>query len=110
METVIVTGGGASGLAAAIVMLLRRRSARLHRQELEDKLREEQRERNENELKFHTDFLHEIKTPLTDTVLHVTAHQHGKAAEVDEPEAPAEKELVTPATKEAAALAAKENK
>ena len=52
----------------------------------------------------------EIKTPLTDTVLHVTAHQHGKAAEVDEPEAPAEKELVTPATKEAAALAAKENK
>ena len=53
------------GLAAAIVMLLRRRSARLHRQELEDKLREEQRERNENELKFHTDFLHEIKTPLT---------------------------------------------
>ena len=32
----------------------------------------------------------EIKTPLTDTVLHVTAHQHGKAAEVDEPEAPAE--------------------
>ena len=52
----------------------------------------------------------EIKTPLTDTVLHVTAHQHGKAAEVDEPEAPAEKALVTPATKEAAALAAKENK
>ena len=53
----------------------------------------------------------DIKTPLTDTVLHVTAHQHGKAAEVDEPEAaPAEKEVVTPAMKEAAALAAKENK
>ena len=51
----------------------------------------------------------EMKTPLTDTVLHVAAHQHVKAADVIE-EAPAEKEVVTPATKEAAALAAKENK
>lgn len=51
--------------AAAIVLVLHRRSVRRHREELEDKLLEEQRERNENELKFHTDFLHEIRTPLT---------------------------------------------
>lgn len=54
-----------SAVAAVVILLLKRRGARLHRQELEDKLREEQRERNENELKFHTDFLHEIRTPLT---------------------------------------------
>ncbi len=51
--------------AAGIAVSLHRRSIRLHRKELDDKLREEQRERNENELKFHTDFLHEIRTPLT---------------------------------------------
>ena len=51
--------------AAGVAAGLHRRSVRRHREELEDKLREEQRERNENELKFHTDFLHEIRTPLT---------------------------------------------
>ena len=51
--------------AAGIALVLHRRSVRRHKEELEDKLREEQRERNENELKFHTDFLHEIRTPLT---------------------------------------------
>ena len=49
----------------AFVLYLRRRSVEEHRRELEGKLREEERERNENELKFHADFLHEIRTPLT---------------------------------------------
>ena len=53
------------GLAAAAALCLKRRNALIHKKELEDKLKEEQRERNENELKFHTDFLHEIRTPLT---------------------------------------------
>lgn len=54
-------------LSAVILIIIkaRRDNARRHRKELEDKLRQEQQERNENELKFHTDFLHEIKTPLT---------------------------------------------
>lgn len=47
------------------VVMIHRRNVRRHQEELTDKLREEQRERNENELKFHTDFLHEIRTPLT---------------------------------------------
>lgn len=49
----------------ALVLYLRRRNIEEHRRELDAKLREEERERNENELKFHTDFLHEIRTPLT---------------------------------------------
>lgn len=49
----------------ALLLYLRRRSVEQHRRELEGKLREEERERNKNELKFHTDFLHEIRTPLT---------------------------------------------
>lgn len=53
------------GAALWVSVRLRRRSARRHREELEEKLQEEQRERNENELKFHTEFLHEIRTPLT---------------------------------------------
>ena len=52
-----------SGVAAGVY--LRRRSERERRRELDEKLLEEERERNENELKFHTDFLHEIRTPLT---------------------------------------------
>ena len=43
----------------------KRRSDRKHREDVERKLHAEQQERNEEELKFHTDFLHEIKTPLT---------------------------------------------
>ena len=56
------------GILAAVILGvvgMHRRSVRHHQEELADKLREEQRERNENELKFHTDFLHEIRTPLT---------------------------------------------
>ena len=53
------------GAVIWVSVRLRRRSARRHREELEKKLHEEQRERNENELKFHTEFLHEIRTPLT---------------------------------------------
>ena len=49
----------------AVGVFLRRRSLEEHRRELDAKLRQEERERNENELKFHTDFLHEIRTPLT---------------------------------------------
>lgn len=44
-----------------------RRKRRRHQYdlEIERKLRLDEQRRNENELKFHTDFLHEIKTPLT---------------------------------------------
>ena len=49
----------------ALALYLRRRSIEERRRELDGKLREEERERNQNELKFHTDFLHEIRTPLT---------------------------------------------
>ena len=55
----------AVGMAVVVALYLKRRNALIHKKELEDKLKEEQRERNENELKFHTDFLHEIRTPLT---------------------------------------------
>lgn len=52
-----------------IVYLVRTALVRRNRQhyqlEMEHKLRLEEEQRNENELKFHTDFLHEIKTPLT---------------------------------------------
>ena len=43
----------------------KRISDRKHREDVQKKLHAEQQERNEEELKFHTDFLHEIKTPLT---------------------------------------------
>ena len=52
-------------VAIWVALYLRKRSIRQHHEELEAKLQEEQRERNENELKFHTEFLHEIRTPLT---------------------------------------------
>lgn len=52
-----------------IVYLVRTSFVRRNRQhyqlEMEHKLRLEEEQRNESELKFHTDFLHEIKTPLT---------------------------------------------
>ena len=51
--------------AALVIAKTLRDNALKHQQEMDDKLRAEQQERNENELKFHTDFLHEIKTPLT---------------------------------------------
>lgn len=55
--------------AAFLLFLLRNAILRRNRQhyelEMEHKLRIEEEQRNENELKFHTDFLHEIKTPLT---------------------------------------------
>lgn len=50
---------------AGIIVYIRRRSELEHRREIDEKLREEEMERNQNELKFHTDFLHEIRTPLT---------------------------------------------
>ena len=53
------------GIAFRTVVYLRRRNIRRHRKEINEKLLEEQRIRNENELKFHTEFLHEIRTPLT---------------------------------------------
>ncbi len=58
---------GALLLAAvvALAIYLKKRSEIKHKQDLEEKLKEEQRERNEKELKFHTDFMHEIRTPLT---------------------------------------------
>lgn len=53
-------------LAAWVIFTnYKKRSDRRHREDVEKKLRAEQQERNEEELKFHTDFLHEIKTPLT---------------------------------------------
>ena len=54
-------------LAAVIglIIILKKHSEKKHRLDLEEKLKEEQRERNEKELKFHTDFMHEIRTPLT---------------------------------------------
>ena len=52
-------------ITVVLVVYFRRRNEKLHARELEDRLKEEQRERNENELKFHTEFLHEIRTPLT---------------------------------------------
>ena len=54
-----------ASLVAAVAVFLKKRSEKRHRQEMEEKLKEEQRERNEKELKFHTDFMHEIRTPLT---------------------------------------------
>ncbi len=54
-----------AALAAGAVIYFKRRSEKKHKLDLEEKLKEEQRERNEKELKFHTDFMHEIRTPLT---------------------------------------------
>lgn len=54
-----------ASLVAGAVVYLKKRSEKRHRQEIDEKLKEEQRERNEKELKFHTDFMHEIRTPLT---------------------------------------------
>ncbi len=51
--------------AVAFVRFQRKRLDERHKREMSEKLAEEQRERNEEELKFHTDFLHEIRTPLT---------------------------------------------
>ncbi len=53
------------GIVAAFVRFKKRRIEERHKNEIAKKLAEEQRERNEEELKFHTDFLHEIRTPLT---------------------------------------------
>lgn len=52
---------------AAFLIIRSRRERRKHQYELdiERKLRQDEQQRNENELQFHTDFLHEIKTPLT---------------------------------------------
>ena len=44
---------------------VQRRNRQHYELEMEHKLRLEEEQRNENEMKFHTDFLHEIKTPLT---------------------------------------------
>ena len=44
---------------------VQRRNSQHYELEMEHKLRLEEEQRNENEMKFHTDFLHEIKTPLT---------------------------------------------
>ncbi len=52
-------------MVAAFVRFQKRRTDDRHKREIAKKLAEEQRERNEEELKFHTDFLHEIRTPLT---------------------------------------------
>lgn len=51
--------------SVGVIIYIRRWSEAEHRKEIDRKLREEEMERNENELKFHTDFLHEIRTPLT---------------------------------------------
>lgn len=55
-------------LAGGLIILLRSRRKHFESErklELEHQLRLEEEQRNSNELKLHTDFLHEIKTPLT---------------------------------------------
>lgn len=52
-------------LAYLAKVAIARRNRQHYQLEMEHKLRMEEKQRNENELKFHTDFLHEIKTPLT---------------------------------------------
>lgn len=54
----------ASGLVI-VIRTRRKRSESERKLELEHQLRLEEEQRNSNELKLHTDFLHEIKTPLT---------------------------------------------
>lgn len=54
----------ASGLVI-IIRTRRKRSESERKLELEHQLRLEEEQRNSNELKLHTDFLHEIKTPIT---------------------------------------------
>ncbi len=53
------------GLVYLVRTSVERRNRQHYQLEMEHKLRLEEEQRNENELKFHTDFLHEIKTPLT---------------------------------------------
>lgn len=55
----------ALALFVAITIYRKRQSERERKLELEHQLKEEESQRNMNELKLHTDFLHEIKTPLT---------------------------------------------
>ena len=65
------TGAMLLYLCAGLAMLyllktaVQRRNRQHYELEMEHKLRLEEEQRNENEMKFHTDFLHEIKTPLT---------------------------------------------
>lgn len=55
----------AMGLLFFLKTVIQRRNRQHYELEMERKLRMEEAQRNENEMKFHTDFLHEIKTPLT---------------------------------------------
>ena len=52
-------------LAAGLFISLRQRAIRNRQLEIERSLLRDQRKRNEQELNFHTEFAHEIKTPLT---------------------------------------------
>lgn len=58
---ILITFGG----IVVVTGIIRKRSHIKHQKELKDRILREQQRRNEAELKFHTDFLHEIKTPLT---------------------------------------------